>query len=171
MGINDPLICDYVIKAAGGSVEQEVRFDHIPASPPFDHIPASPPSITAEVLIGVPTVETFTVEEWRRAFELQATFVERAFDIRRARWDKDLESDLEFKYDLSGTQFVFEALMPPPQSFERTVDIVTIDGEIFVQVQPYMASDPITINTWHVFYKGVDSLIEQNIPGGTSRGL
>jgi hypothetical protein len=161
MAIPHPLSCDLHIRA-GAAIVQEIRFDYTPGDPPV---------ITAEALLARPTPVSFTAEEWIADDERILSFVERAFDLKRSLWSRDLEDDTEAKFDATNKRLVFEALAIPDEVFVRTVDHSIIEGVPTVTVQPYMASGPMTLNTLHVFLKAVESLIEMNNGGSTTRGL
>jgi hypothetical protein len=147
---------------SGETIAQEIR---------FKCSSGNPPNITAEPLISAASPVSFTASEWITDDIRVLAFVERACDIKRDLWSRDVEPDMEIKFNQAGTQLVFEALTLPSEVFIRTVDYTEPGGVPTVTVQPYNASDPMTLHTLQLFFEAVESLIEMNNGGSTTRGL
>jgi hypothetical protein len=160
--LDEPLICDYVLKNTEGTVTQEVR---------FDLVPGSSPTITVETL--APLTEDFpiTATEWKSSVAVVSEFMERAFKIDSEKWPRDIEPDMEIRYSGGGTRLMFEALTAPAQTFERTVDYSVVGGSHGIILRPFMVSDPVLLRTWILFYKAVETLLEMNNGGSTTEGL
>lgn len=161
MALNVPLICDWILKDDSDNVTRQVR---------FDFKPGDVPEVTVQDMMGQPMDMTMSVKDWRSWMEELASLVERVFSHGRAQWPRDIEPDLEVKFNADGTRLTIEAL-PTGNVFDRTVDFAVVDGVDSLILRAYAAYAPITLHMWRTFANSVDSLIELNNGGTPNRGL
>jgi hypothetical protein len=167
-----PLIADWVYKDPDtGAVLTEVRFDSVERQNPPKH--PHLPHMSVEPLTAGPDT-TIPVEQWLHSVESIRQFVERAFFMQRELWPRDLDPDLEVKFDVNGTRVHVEALLalgPGTGKFDRTTIYSEIDGVRYVTLKAWDASGPMRLRSWVVYQNAVNSLIELNNGGSGTLGL
>ena len=149
MALSFPAVADWIIAPPpSGDIIQSLRFRFTPANRPV---------ILFEAMLAV-VDHIRPASDWVISAEQSRSFVARAFETGRSKWDSVIDPDLELAYDAAGTEFKFEIA----GKFERVVNYLEVGGVPSIEFKAADATAQIQIESWMVWLNGIEKLIQLN---------